>query len=315
MKAWQYTTVHGKLQDSLTWNESALAPDKHSLGADQLIVEVISTSLNPVDYKLPESGLLGTKHDANTANHIGQLVFGGLPHAGTFGGLAQYLLTSTRETVPLPDGVEPDDAAAVGTAATTAYQSLLPGVDISGWRVFLNGGSGGVGSWAVQMARTKGAQVTVSCSTANVDFCKELGAADIIDYKKNDVVSVLKQRGQVFDLVVDNINDEEIYANSNAFLKSGGWFCQVGVAALTVASSSRMIGRNLRPAWLSGGRNYRFIQQTNASEYLVQIGEWIVQGKMRPIIDQTYELEKAKDAIIKLREGRTRGKIVVHVGK
>ena len=82
----------------------------------------------------------------------------------------------------LPEGVEPDHAAAVGTAATTAFQSLLPGVVKPGSKVFINGGSGGVGTFRIRFAKTLGAEVTVTCSTGNVDLCKSLGADEVLDY-------------------------------------------------------------------------------------------------------------------------------------
>jgi NADPH:quinone reductase-like Zn-dependent oxidoreductase len=335
MKTWQYTTIDGKLEDCLVCNKSATPPDRSSLSRDQLVVEVITAALNPVDYKLPESGFMGSmmiarpatpgldfcgrvvaKHPANDTTELGQLIFGGLPQAGKFGSLGQFMLTSTKETTPLPKGVNPDDAAAVGTAATTAYQSLLPGVDISGWKVFLNGGSGGVGSWATQFAKVKGAHVTVACSTANAEFCKQLGADEVIDYKKTDIIDALKGKGQVYDMVVDNVGNESLYASSDAFLRPGGWFVQVGTGPLSVGSMSTTMARHLRPSWFnSGKRNYRFIMQANAAEFFLQIGQWMSEAKVRAIIDQTFEWDNAPSAIAAVRAGRTKGKIVVHVGK
>lgn len=332
MKAWQYAAFSGKLEESLVRNDSIKSPDRASISKDQLIVEVISTSLNPIDFKLPEAGWLGTmmitrpaipgmdfcghvvaKHPSNEITRIGDVIFGGLPHAGSWGGLGQFLLTSISETAPLPKGVKHDDAAAVGTAATTAYQSLLPELDIKGWKVFLNGGSGGVGCWAVQFAKARGAHVTVSCSTANAEFCKGIGADEVIDYKQTDMIQVMSAKGQVFDLVVDNVGTEAVYANCNAYLRPGGWFSQVGVAGLNFNTVSTTLGRILKPVWLNRGIKYKFINQKNAADYFEQIGKWIAEGQVRAIIDQTYDWEDAPAAIANLREGRTRGKIVVHV--
>ncbi|KAF1985613.1 zinc-binding oxidoreductase [Aulographum hederae CBS 113979] len=333
MKTWSYGKVQGKLEDFLVCDESAPAPDRSFLSKDQLVVETISTALNPVDYKLPESwvanlrikfpatpgldfcGRVVAKNPSNTSVEIGQLVFGGLPGAQQFGGLGQYILTNSNECAPLPDGINPDHAAAVGTAATTAYQSLLPGTPKMGWRIFINGGSGGCGTWAIQFAKVMGAFVVTCCSTANVEMCQQLGADEVIDYKKTDVVDELRSRGQIFDMVVDNVGSEELYSNQASYLKPNGWYSQVGMSDMAFSTVGTTLLRSALPTVLTYGRKFYFVNQKNSREFFENIGRMMADGKVRAVIDEMFEWEDAPAAIAKVREGRTKGKVVVHVGE
>ncbi|SCO92612.1 uncharacterized protein FRV6_16740 [Fusarium oxysporum] len=168
MKAWHYSPIHGKLEDCLTIKDDAPIPQPYSLAKDQLLIEITSSSMNPVDYKLPESGVIGrliiprpatpgldfcgrivAKHPSNSTYETGQLVFGGFTTANPMGNLGQYTVISGAYYALLSAGVELDEAAAVGTAATIAYQSLMPDSLQPGAKIFINGGSGGVGTWGI----------------------------------------------------------------------------------------------------------------------------------------------------------------------
>ncbi|CZR61749.1 related to zinc alcohol dehydrogenase [Phialocephala subalpina] len=276
MKAWQYTTLGGKLEESLVLKAFAPAPNKSSLFKDQILIEVTTAFINPVDYKLLESGLLGklsiktlaspgldfcgrvvAKYASNNALKEGQLVFGALGKASNFGTLGQFTIISSAECALLPLGVEKDEAAGAGTAALTAYQSLLPDVVKPGSNVFINGGSGGVGTFGIQFAKALGAQVTTTCSTANVGLCKGLGADEVLDYKKADVVSELKKKGQVLTLW-------SIMSEALPYTKT------------TKPSSSRpeLSCKMLQPAFLGGGRRrFHFVRVQSRSEDYVQIGK------------------------------------------
>ena len=332
MKAWRYSTICGRLEESLALNTSVPVPNKSSLSKDQIIIEVITASINPVDYKLPESGLLGklsiktpaspgldfcgrivAKHASNIALKEGQLVFGALGKPSKFGTLGQFAIISSAEYALLPAGVGKDEAAGAGTAALTAYQSLLPAAIKPGSRVFINGGSGGVGTFGIQFSKTLGAHVTTTCSTANVGLCKGLGADEVLDYKEVDVVSELKKKGHVFDLVIDNVGNPALYENNDAFLKRSGTFVQVGIQP-SFAAMGTMARRILQPAFLGGGRRrFHFVTVQSRSEDYVQIGKWLAEGKAKTVIDQVFKWEDAPKAFEKLRTGRTTGKIIVHV--
>ncbi|KAI5925633.1 zinc-binding oxidoreductase [Camillea tinctor] len=335
MKAWQWTKIHDKFENSLTLNSDVPIPDKSSLSANQLLVEVITAAINPVDYKLPESGWIASlmirgrpatpgldfcgrvigKHSSVTSLNEGDLVFGAFAKSSKFGSLAQFIVVSTAECAKLPEGVTPDQGAAVGCAGTTAYQAVVSqGLGLEpkpGSKVFVNGGSGGVGTYAVQFATALSAEVTTSCSTANVELCQGLGAHEVIDYKTQDVVAALKEKGQVYDLVVDNVGNPTLHAQCGAFLKKGGAYNQVGISSVSASSVLSTYKNVIMP----GGPTYHFIQMRNDAEYFTQIGKWMAEGKVRPVVDEVFEFEDVVEAYKKLRAGHAKGKIIIHVGK
>lgn len=337
MQAWQYTTIKGTLENSLTLNEKATPPDAASLPKGHVLVEVISAGVNPVDYKIVEVPIFGrlmsqppaspgldfcgrvhAKHPADDDDDddslaVGQLVFGALSISAKlpkFGSLGQIMLAPRSHLAALPEGVLPDDAAAVGTAGLTAFQSLPRDLVKPGAKIFINGGSGGVGSFAVQFAKVLGAHVTTTSSTANVPLCRSLGADEIIDYRQVDVVEALKAKGQVFDLAVDNVGTPAgLYEQSDAFLKPGGTFIQIAMPSM-----GTMLRRSVVPACLGGPKRlYRVVTVSPNQKDLDQIGRWMAEGKVRALIDEKLEWEDAPKAFEKVRGGRTKGKIVVHV--
>lgn len=345
MKAWQFTSVATTLEAALTLNPAAPAPDSTTLAANEILVEVISVALNPVDYKMPEMALVGKlmyRGGAHTpaldfsgrvvaagssvpaATYApGTLVFGTLPPSPPprFGALGQLLVATPAACVPVPAGVPADDAATVGVAGLTALQSLLvAGAETRpGSRVLVNGGSGGTGTFAIQLAKALGAaHVTATCSAANADLCRALGADEVLDYRAVDVVEALKAGGKgAFDLVVDNVGNPELrlYENAGAYLKEGGVFVQVGAPA-SLGGFKTLVGRAVTPRWLGGGdRAFTFLTMKGKPEDLTRIGEFMKEGKVKAVIDQTFEFEDVPKAYEKLKLGRTKGKIVVHVGK
>jgi NADPH:quinone reductase-like Zn-dependent oxidoreductase len=245
-----------------------------------------------------------------------KLVFGRLHHPTSYGTLGQFIIAPHAGCIPLPSGIDPDHAAAAGTAALTAYQCIVPTVK-QGDRVFINGGSGGTGVFGIQFAKEKGCHVTTSCSGRNVQLCKDLGADEVIDYRTTNVAQELKAQARshgVFDLVVDNVGEpQELYKASDAFLKEGGKFVQVGAAA-TLNGIYSILWRMCWPSLLGGGkRKLELLQVKNKEDDFRQIGEWMQRGKVRAVIEETFELGEATRAYEKLKTGRTRGKIVVHV--
>ncbi|CAI7590363.1 unnamed protein product [Penicillium bialowiezense] len=316
MKAWFYSGTTNGLEKNLTFDTSARTP---KVSGDDILIKVLSASLNPADYKVPEMGLVAQKlvigtpatpgmdfcGEVITGNESfspGQLVYGCLSRPAQFGSLGEYLVTSASLLAPVPEGVEIDHAASIGIAGQTAYQSLA-GYVSAGDRVFINGGSGGCGIFAIQIAKEMGCHVTTTCSTKNVEFLRGLGADVVIDYSAEDVIAVLKG-GEVFDHVIDHIGaPEPLYRESNHFLKAGKAFVQVGASAMATFA-----GRLVVPGFLGGGR-----RKYNTKEDLVKVGEMVKSGAVKIQLDSTFEFEETVKAFEKLRSGRARGKIVVHV--
>ena len=332
MKASLFSSTSGGLEKHLKLNPTA-SPPPSTLAPEEVSVEVISMSLNPVDYKLAELPVVGGYIVPKPASpgldycgrvvsagaalkstlQHGQLVFGRLDSPVKFGTLGQFIIASRAGCVELPSGVDIDHAAAVGTAALTAYQCIVPNIK-AGDKVFINGGSGGTGIFGIQFAKVKGCHVTTSCSTPNVQLCKDLGADEVIDYRTTNVSQELKARGTQFALVVDNVGEpDDLYKTADHFLMQSGKYLQVGVP-VSLNGVYSLLSRLGWPALLGGGkRKLEMFQAKNSKDDFEQIGQWMKEGKVKAVIDSTFELEDAAKAYEKLKTGRARGKIIVHV--
>lgn len=289
MKAWQYNKFGASIEENMFLNNTAARPAT-GLAPDEVLVRVISASINPVDYKVAEASIarLAVSLPASpgldycgrvvaSGNGVdtlvnGQVVFGRIERPTQFGTLGEFIVV-TAPCLPLPSGVEPDHACSIGTAGLTAYQCIQPNVQ-KGSKVFINGGSGGCGCFGIQIAKALGCIVTVSCSTTNIGLCKELGADEVIDYKVSDVAEKLKAEGLVYDLVVDNVGTpDNLYVESTHFLRETGKFVQVG-AALTPKSVGSMMSRLLKPKFLGGGtRKFQFLTCKNDAAAFEELGK------------------------------------------
>lgn len=326
MKAWLYSSTANGLEKNLHMDASARAPPAPQ--GNEVLVRVLSAALNPVDYKFPELGLaarmaIGTPASPGMdlcgrvvatgplAKHFqeGQLVHGCPARPTQFGSLAEYVRIPADGVAAVPAGVGVDHAAAVPVAGLTALQSL--GYVKAGERVFVNGGSGGCGVFAIQIAKLMGCHVTTTCSTRNVELCYRVGADEVVDYTVEvDLVAKLRRRGVVFDCVVDFVGvPSALYYQCHHFLKEGGVFVQVGAPTMMT-----FVGRFAWPSFLGGGqRKFVVLMVKNDQRQLVQLGEWLAEGKIQVQLDGVYEFHDVVKAFEKLRSGRARGKIIVHV--
>ncbi|CEO60465.1 hypothetical protein PMG11_05092 [Penicillium brasilianum] len=329
MKAWLYSSTSGGLENNLYLDPTARAPPAPQ--GSQVLIQVLAASINPADYKVPELGLparlyIGTPASPGMdfcgrvvttgplARHFreGELVCGAAAHPIKFGSLAEYTLVTADQIAVVPEGVKLDSAATVGIAGQTALQSL-EGYVTAGDRLLINGASGGCGTFAIQIAKQMGCRVTAICSTRNMELCLRLGADEVFDYTaEKDLVGTLKTRGVVFDHILDHIGTPaEMYYQCHHFLKEGGVFVQVGASSMTTQA-----GRLAWPAFLGGGRRrYVVLMYKPVQRHLVQLGEWLQEGTVKVPVDSVFEFDEVVKAFEKLRSGRTRGKIVVHVGK
>lgn len=341
MEAWQYSQTAGGIERNLKLTSSAALPSKAtSLPADQILVQVISATLNPIDYKLAEIPFLGrlligkpaspgqdyagrvvatgpnSKKVSSQDLKPGQLVFGRLEPPNKLGCLAEYIIAPRTGCVPIPEGVSPDDAACVGTAGLTAYQSIVPNVE-PGQRVFINGGSGGTGTFGIQIAKIKGCSVVTSCSTSNVELCRRLGADEVIDYKKQDLAAELTRLGK-FDLVVDNVGKPvELFWQAHHFLKEGAKWVQVG-AGFGLGEIRALASRKMWPRFLGGGTTkFEIVGVVNNYDQAMQIGQWMQEGKVKAVTDEVFGMEDKGPvkAFGKLKTGRAKGKVVVRVAQ
>ncbi|KAL8926653.1 MAG: hypothetical protein Q9172_001689, partial [Xanthocarpia lactea] len=244
----------------------------------------------------------------------GQLVFGSTGTSVLAGGaLREFSISKPESTCAIPDGVDPVDAATVGVAGVTAYQSIVPHVK-SGDKVFINGGSGGTGTFGIQFAKAVGCHVTTTCSSANVEFCRTLGADRVIDYKQETVLDVLlKAEEPKFDHAVDNVGaDEQLPLHCHKFLRPGALFIMVG-GEPSLKNLTQALKLAFLPGFLGGvKRNMQWFWPEQKVQDLQQIAEWMQAGKVKAVIDSRFPFEQAVEAFGKLKTGRARGKIVIN---
>ncbi|KAL9000965.1 MAG: hypothetical protein Q9169_000449 [Polycauliona sp. 2 TL-2023] len=330
MRSWQYSKTAGGLEKNLSLNTAAPLPTPKP---DQHFVQIIAAALNPVDYKpaeipgvirfavakpaTPGIDFAGTIVRPATGSPLkaGQLVFGVSgtnPVAG--GALREFSIAGIKSAVAIPEGVDPMEAATVGVAGLTAYQSVVPYVK-SGDKIFINGGSGGTGVFGIQMAKAVGCHVTTTCSTTNVEACRELGADEVVDYKKDKVLDVLllKAKEHKFDHVVDNVGSHELVMNCHQFMRSDGTMVVVG-GDPSLKSVVDNLKQKLLPALLGGVKaNVKAFWPDQKAADLQQIVEWMREGKVKTVVDSKFPFEEVPKAFEKLKTGRARGKIVVDV--
>ncbi|OQO14435.1 hypothetical protein B0A48_01312 [Cryoendolithus antarcticus] len=334
MRAAQYSSTSPSLQSNLRLNHSVpLPPLSAALPPNSALVKISCASLNPVDYKLPEitpyrlrnitlpaipaGDYTGTVVDSTIPGITpGQRVFGRSdpPH---FGALADYaVVLGVNNVIPLPESVSMGQGSTLGVAGLTAYQCLAPNVN-PGDRVLINAGSGGTGHFGIQIAKLLGCHVTTTCSAANVEFCRGLGADEVIDYRAVDLVPHLigsvKATGKRFDLIVDNLPLPSLCYNAHHLLTSQGKYITIAVPPSPLISVPRMF---YLPSWLGGAsRETQFLRRRSDKAGFEQLASWMRDEKLRVEVQEVFGLEEAGRAFEVLRGGRVRGKIVVKVAE
>jgi NADPH:quinone reductase-like Zn-dependent oxidoreductase len=304
-----------------------------AIGSDELLVRVRAAAVNPLDWHfmrgMPylarlQSGLARPKASsrrlgADMAGSVeavgasvtsfapGDEVFGGLPELGT---LAEYI--SVRQdgiVLHKPASISFEEAAAVPVAGFTALQALRDkGKLQAGQLVLVNGAAGGVGTFAVQIAKALGAEVTGVCSTANVQMVASIGADHVIDYTKEDYT----RTGQRYDLLVD-IAGNRTLADCRRVLTPAGVLVGVGAP-----DKGRWLGpaaRGVKIMLLSPVVSQRltvFLAQQRRDD-LAFLRDLIEAGKVKPVIDKTYPLTAVAEAMAHLETGHARGKVVISV--
>ncbi len=236
----------------------------------------------------------------------GDEVFGAAP-----GAFAEYAIAREDRIVPKPANVSFEQAGAVGVAAIAALQGLRDHGHIrAGQKVLINGASGGVGAFAVQIAKAYGAEVTAVCSPRNLEQARSIGADRVVDYTKEDFT----QGGRRYDLIFDVVGNHSVSAYRRA-LKPGGICIIVGFGFPRV-SWGKFLGLLVVGPIRSrvGTRQIRFMGEARFSrEGLVTLGELLGSGKIVPVIDRRYSLSEAAEALRYLGEGHARGKVVITI--
>ncbi len=237
--------------------------------------------------------------------HPGDEVFGGLFGGKSTGAFAEFACATANKLALKPANVSFEEAAAVPIAAITALQGLRDKGGVKpGQKVLIDGASGGVGTYAIQIARSFGAEVTAVCSTRNVETARKLGADHVIDYRQEDFT----RNGQTYDLILGANAHHPIFAYRRS-LTSNGIFVMVG------AASGLFLRYMLLAPLLSriGRKKMRFFIAKVNTKDLDLLAGLLATGKMASVIDRRYPLSETVEAIRYREAGHVQGKVVIVV--
>jgi len=294
--------------------------DKPVVKEHEVLVRVHSAALNAGDYfsmrgspwpirftvgfPKPKNHILGWDV-AGHVDEVGKNVKRFHPGDNVFGScsatLAEYACAAEDKFAMKPTNLTFEQAAAVPTAALTALQGLRDTGKVQpGQRVLINGASGGVGTFAVQIAKSLGAEVTGVCSTRNVDLVRSLGADHVIDYTQEDFT----RSGPRYDLILDNVGNRSFSDCRRALTPGGTLLPNTGHAGMGYVIMAFLLSVFVRQQ----GRP--FIATQNAEDLLV-LKDLIEAGKVTPVIDGTYRLSETPEALAYVGEGHARGKVLV----
>lgn len=258
-------------------------------------------------YLIPGGDLAGRVEAVGksvTGFDIGDEVFGDLSQCG-WGAFAEYVAVPETALSLKPKNLSFEEAAAVPMAAVTALQAMRDKGKIkSGQKVLIHGASGGVGTFAVQIAKSFGTEVTAVCSSRNVEIARLNGADIVIDYTKEDFTKSPDE----YDLIIGANGSHSIFTYKRK-LKPHGHFVHVG-GSISQMSQIMLLGPMLS---LTGNRKFKsFLQRANQDD-LNYMKELIQDGKVKPIIDRTYSLNEVPEAFTYFEQGHAKGKVVITV--
>ena len=256
--------------------------------------------------RVPGSALAGRVESVGakvTELRPGDEVFGQAAH----GAFAEYLVMPARLLAPKPRNLSFEEAACVPWAAT-ALQALRDAGGLkAGHKVLINGASGGVGTWAVQIARALGAKVTAVCSTRNVDGARALGADEVIDYTAQDLVT----GGARFDLMLDLVGNRSLSDCRSVLTTQGTYVACSGGGGDWVGPLFRIVG-GLASSRFTSQRFKTFIM-TPSRDDLLFLKQLVEAGKAKPVIERRYALSEVGEALRHVGEGHAQGQVVIRV--
>lgn len=296
--------------------------DKPVMKDDQVLVRVYANSLNAGDYftmkgspwlvrfmvgfPRPKDYVLGWDIAGRveaigsqvTQFQPGDEVFGAVDHA-----FAEYVVASTDLLARKPANLTFEQAAAVPTAGITALQGLRDAGKVqAGQKVLINGAAGGVGTFAVQIGKALGAEVTAVCSSRNVEMVRSIGADHVVDYTSEDFT----RNGRRYDLILDNVGNRTFTGLRQALTPQGVIIPNSGHGGMSYVLKAFLLSPFMR-------QQGQPLMTKNNNKDLVYLQELIEAGKVTPVIDRTYPLPETPMALGYAAEGHVRGKVVITV--
>jgi len=305
---------------------------------DEILVQVYAAGLNPIDYMIPKgtfkpilrfrlpatlgsdlAGIVVETGSRVTRFKPGDAVFASIFDLGS-GALAEFALVPESAAALKPPNLEFVQAASIPMVGLTSWQALKERARLKpGNKVFIPAGAGGIGAFAIQLAKYLGAKVGTTTSTRNVELVRSLGADEVIDYKKQEFEHVLRD----YDAVLGTVRGDAI-EKSLRILQPGSTV--VSLVGPPDAAFARARGMNFFMTLLFGllsrniirhakkrGIAYSFLFVHPDASQLMEIGELLKAGRIRPVIDKIFPFEQAKEALAYLEQGRARGKVVIQM--
>jgi NADPH:quinone reductase-like Zn-dependent oxidoreductase len=308
---------YGEIKDSISINEI----EKPSLKPNDILVEVKAASLNPIDYKMVE-GKLKDMISLNLPSTIGFDVSGVVVEKGAdvnnsrvpqeqMGTVAEFVSVNSDLVAKKPKNSSFEEAAGLPLTGLTAIQALESVGIKENDRILIHAGSGGVGSFAIQYAKAKGAIVYTTTSSKNVDWVKALGADRVIDYKTEDYKEVANN----LDIVFDTLGNDYTF-NAFEIIREGGKVTTIvgppdEETAKHMGMKDYKLPQKLSKLIENKSAIYKLTWMQPDAEQLNVISSMVEDGNIKPIVDLIYALEDGIDAYLYLATGRARGKVII----
>lgn len=330
MKAAQFTG-YGEIQDKVKINEI----EKPKVSANEVLIQVVAAGVNPLDYKIIEGALKAVRKYSfpSTLGHdvsgkivevgsevknfkVGDEVFSMVNKYGTF---AEFVKVGENKVAKKPNSLTFDEVAAIPLVGLAAIQTIERANVKKGDKILIHAGSGGVGSVAIQYAKYLGAYVYTTTSTTNVGWVKDLGADEVIDYKLQDYRTILND----LDVVIDTLGGEFTEDAFKVIKKGGSVVSLVGPVDKETANRMKL---NFIAKWFlawkrrkitklikSKSANYSLVFMRAKLDQLNLLADLMEQGKLKIVKEQSYELKDVIQALQHVKNGRTKGKVVIEI--
>jgi NADPH:quinone reductase-like Zn-dependent oxidoreductase len=302
--------------------------EKPAPADDQVLIKVCAASVNPFDWHFmraePYIGriMIGLRKPKDTrlgvdvagqvevvGRNVTQFKPGDEVFGGCRGAFAEYACTSESAVVAKPRNVTFEQAASVYIAALTALQALRDKGHVQpGQKVLINGAAGGVGTFAVQIAKSFGADVTGVCSTRNADMVRSIGADRVIDYTREEFTKSPER----YDVILDCVGNHSLSAFRRVLKPKGIYIMVGGPVGRWIKPFPRVIQVLILSMFVS--QRLVMAMAKRSQEDLTILGDLMASGKMTPVIDRRYTLSEVPQAIGYLEEGHARGKVVITMG-
>jgi len=306
--------------------------------ANQILIRTYSSSFNPYDYMVVNgdfkalfkisfpvgigrdvSGIVEKVGKNVRKFKVGDKVYSRI-NESLVGTMSEYVLSNDKDTALMPSNLSFDESASIPLVGLTTYQALVDIAKLSkGEKILIHAGSGGIGTFAIQLAKHLGAHVTTTTSTKNTSFVKELGADKVIDYTSENYLD----EGAVFDVVFDtlggehNLNSFEVIKNGGRVVSLKGTIDSITAKQLGFNKLIQMIiafqARKVFKAASKKNASYRYLAMSPNGEQLKKITKLCESGAIKPIIDKTYNFEEAIQALEYLSKGHAKGKVIVKI--